>query len=96
VPPAIVTIEIRDPGTGEASRDAYEVTPPAAPGEEHALLVELVTSLHPCAVLSAYADGVATFGDGARRITASYREAADGTARGGGADAPSQGRLFDA
>jgi hypothetical protein len=86
-----VTIESRDPDTGEVLREVFELTPPPAPGEERRVLVELVTGIHPGAVEVSFADGVAVLDDDGRGITASL---------GGGAaepvedPPPEQGTLF--
>ena len=67
-----MTIESRDPDTGEVRRDVFELTPPPAPGDERRVLVELVTGIHPNAVEVEFADGVAVLDDGGRAITASF------------------------
>ena len=66
-----VTIESRDPDTGEVRRDVFELTPPPAPGDERRVLVELVTGIHPTAVEVELADRVAVLDDGGRHVTAS-------------------------
>lgn len=86
-----VTIESRDPDTGEVLREVFELTPPPVPGEERRVLVELVTGIHPGSVEVSFADGVAVLDDDGRAITASF---------GGGATEPvedpppEQGTLF--
>jgi len=85
-----VTIESRDPDTGEVRRDVFELTPPPVPGDERRVLVELVTGIHPGAVEVEFAEGVAVLDDGGRAITASFGP--------GSPDAdpppPDQGTLF--
>jgi hypothetical protein len=86
----MVVITTSDPDTRESVRDVFEVTPPPEPGRERAVLAQLVTGIHPGATERSYADGVATFADGRRRITAEF------AARGG--DPPerdAQATLFD-
>ena len=86
-----VTIESRDPDTGEVLREVFELTPPPAPGEERRVLVELVTGIHPGAVEVSYADGVAVLDDDGRQIVASF--GAGGAARTAHPP-PDQGTLF--
>ena len=86
-----VTIESRDPETGEVLREVFELTPPPAPGEERRVLVELVTGIHPWAVEVSFADGVAMFDDDGRRITASFGA---GSPAGDPHPPPEQGTLF--
>lgn len=86
-----VTIESRDPETGEVRRDVFELTPAPPPGDERRVLVELVTGIHPNAVEVSWSDGVAVLDDGGRPVTATFGP--------GGPDsdpppAPDQGTLF--
>lgn len=67
-----VTIESRDPVTGELRRDVFELTPPPAPGDERRVLVELVRGIHPDATEVGWADGVAVLDDAGRTVTASF------------------------
>jgi hypothetical protein len=67
-----VCIESRDPETGEVRRDVFELTPAPAPGDEHRVLVELVTGIHPNAVEVSWDDGVAVLDDGGRPVTATF------------------------
>jgi hypothetical protein len=67
-----VTIESRDPDTGEVMRDVFELTPAPAQGEERRVLVELVTGIHPAAVEISFAAGVAVLDDAGREIIASF------------------------
>lgn len=87
-----VIIETRPPGGGPPSREAFEITPPPAPGTERDVLAELVTAIHPGAVERGHADGRSVFDDGGRRIEATF-EAGGGPA---GGDGPAQETLFDA
>ncbi len=87
----MVVITTSDPDTGESVRDVFEVTPPPEPGRERAVLAELVTGIHPGATERSWSDGVASFVDGRRRITAEF-------AAGGAAGPPERGAqatLFD-
>ena len=72
--PQMVIITTSDPDGGESVRAVFEVTPPPEPGRERAVLGELVGGIHPGATEHTYADGVATFTDGRRRITATFAE----------------------
>ena len=72
--PQMVIITTSDPDTGESARAVFEVTPPPEPGRERTVLGELVAGIHPGAVERAFADGVATFADGPRVITATFRD----------------------
>lgn len=89
-----VVIETRAPGGGPGARDAFEITPPPEPGSERAVLEQLVTGIHPRAVERSHVEGLSTFADGARTITARFEvrggEDGRGAAPGGG-----QGTLFD-
>ena len=71
--PQMVIITTNDPDTGESARAVFEVTPPPETGRERAVLGELVAGIHPGAVERAFAGGVATFADGRRVITATFR-----------------------
>lgn len=87
----MVVITTSDPDTGESVRDFFEITPPPEPGRERTVLAELVVGIHPGATERSWADGVATFADGRRMITASF------AIREGGAppDGDAQATLFD-
>lgn len=86
-----VTIESRDPDTGELLREVFELTPSPAPGEERRVLVELVTGIHPGAVEVSFAGGVAVLDDAGREILASFGDV--GPARSP-QPPPEQGTLF--
>ena len=86
-----MTIESRDPDTGEVTRDVFELTPPPAPGDERRVLVELVTGIHPNATEVSWRDGVAVLDDGGRAVTASI---GPGAPDSDPAPAPDQGTLF--
>ncbi len=86
----MVVITTSDPDTGESVRDVFEVTPPPEPGRERTVLGELVTGIHPGASEHSWSEGVATFVDGRRRITAEF--AAQGGAPSVG---DAQATLFD-
>jgi len=88
--PQMVIISTSDPDTGESARAVFEVTPPPEPGRERAVLGELVAGIHPGAVEHTFADGIATFADGRRVITATFQVTGAPPARGDG-----QATLFD-
>lgn len=87
--PLVVVITTIDPATGEGEPDVFEVTPPPEPGRERAVLSELVRGIHPGATERAWKDGVATFAEGARTITATFATRGDGRPSG------AQATLFD-
>ena len=87
--PLVVVITTIDPATGEGEPDVFEVTPPPEPGRERAVLSELVRGIHPGAVERGWAEGVATFAEGPRTITATF------ATRGDGRPAAAQATLFD-
>ena len=87
--PLMVVITTIDPATGEGEPDVFEVTPPPEPGRERAVLSELVRGIHPGAVERGWDDGVATFAEGPRTITATF------AMRGDGRPPVSQATLFD-
>lgn len=86
-----VTIESRDPETGEVRRDVFELTPAPPPGDERRVLVELVTGIHPNAVEVSWSDGVAVLDDGGRAVTATL---GPGEPDSDPPPAPDQGTLF--
>jgi len=86
-----VTIESRDPDTGEVLREVFELTPPPALGEERRVLVALVTGIHPGAVEVSFAEGVAVLDDAGRQIVASF---GDGGPAREVRPPPEQGTLF--
>ncbi|HMN98940.1 MAG TPA: hypothetical protein PKD59_05960 [Miltoncostaeaceae bacterium] len=86
-----VTIESRDPETGEVRRDVFELTPAPPPGDERRVLVELVTGIHPNAVEVSWSDGVAVLDDGGRAVTATF---GPGEPDSDPPPAPDQGTLF--
>lgn len=86
-----VTIESRDPETGEVRRDVFELTPAPPPGDERRVLVELVTGIHPSAVEVSWSDGVAVLDDGGRPVTATF---GPGEPDSDPPPAPDQGTLF--
>ena len=63
-----VTIESRDPETGEVQRDVFELTPAPSPGDERRVLVELVTGIHPNAVEVSWGDGVVVLDEASSRL----------------------------
>ena len=81
-----VIIETRSPSA--AGREAFEITPPPAPGTERAVLRELVAGIHPGAVERAHEGGRSVFDDGDREITARFEA-------GGEPATGTQARLFD-
>ena len=89
-----VIIETSPLGGGPSSREAFEITPPPAPGTERDVLRQLVTGIHPGAVESGHSAGRSVFADGGREIVAMF----EAGGRGGddpGAE-PAQATLFDA
>lgn len=90
--PWMVVIVSTDPDTGSSEREVYEVTPAPAPGTERAVLRQLVTGIHPDAIVGAEDGGRSSFTDGRRAITAFFE--IDGTPTPSPAP-PNQGSLFD-
>jgi hypothetical protein len=95
VPASLVIIESHDLDTGERMRDVFEVTPAPEPGRERSVLAEVVAGIHPGAIERSYADGVGTFREGRRKITASIRTVEGGEPEGAAEPDPAQERLFD-
>jgi hypothetical protein len=87
-----VIIETRAPGGGPPSREAFEITPPPAPGTERDVLAQLVAGIHPGAVERGHAGGRSVFDDGGRRIVAMFEAGGAPPAPAG----PAQETLFDA
>jgi len=86
----MVIITTTDPDTGESARAVFEVTPPPEPGRERTVLAELVGGIHPGATERSFVDGVATFADGRRVVTAAFTDPDATPPEGGG-----QATLFD-
>jgi hypothetical protein len=85
-----VIIEVSPPGGGPPTREAFEVTPPPAPGSERDVLRQLVAVIHPGAVERAHESGRSVFHDAGREIVAMFEPGGETRA------APGQETLFDA